>query len=59
MADGVVERPERQPLILLRPQTPAQDAPGVAIDDHGQVGGGSQAPAFQRVIISPHDSGRT
>ena len=37
VGDGMVERPERQPRILLRPQAPAQDAPGVAIHDHGQV----------------------
>jgi hypothetical protein len=41
MDDGVVERPERQPCILLRPQAPAQDAPGIAIHDHGQVAPGA------------------
>ena len=42
MGDGMVERPERQPCILLRPQAPAQDAPGVAIHDHRQVPPGAR-----------------
>src|SRR5512145_1536039 len=40
MSHGVVERRQRQPRVLVGPETPAEDPPRVAIHDDGQVAPG-------------------